>query len=230
MASASCAGPLPPYPHSKPVGLWLRSVRRGLRGLRWLFPPITQTTHPSGPRQPAYTFLLHGRCSAVLVSAFIVLPFMGSKTPPAGRFATTGQGRRASEPRLSGWLALGGGAAGALARRTLAAVGAQAAALHFTSRPGTAMYWALPAWRCCRRPFASVFGSKAVALSRDHGHSEGLFGNLLTWARRAGHLVRELTNCHPRYRSLRQSGLCSGFPISRILTTRSGRRWGSQLL
>jgi len=100
MASASCAGPLPPYPHSKPVGLWLRSVRRGLRGLRWLFPPITQTTHPSGPRQPAYTFLLRGRCLAVLVSAFIVLPFMGSKTPPAGRFATTGQGRRAPERRL----------------------------------------------------------------------------------------------------------------------------------
>jgi len=30
-----------------------------------------------------------------LVSAFIVLPFMGSKTLPARRFATTGQGRRA---------------------------------------------------------------------------------------------------------------------------------------
>jgi len=119
MASASCAGPLPPYPHSKPVGLWLRSARRGLRGLRWPFPSMTQTTHPSGPRQPAYTFLLHGRCSAVLVSAFIVLPFMGSKTPPAGRFATTGQGRRAPNYACYGWLALSGGAAGALARRPL---------------------------------------------------------------------------------------------------------------
>jgi hypothetical protein len=75
--------------------LWLRSFWRGLRGLRSPFPSIAQTTHPCGPRRPVYIFLLRAWCSVVLVSAFIVLPFMGSKTLPAGRFATTGQGRRA---------------------------------------------------------------------------------------------------------------------------------------
>jgi hypothetical protein len=52
MASASCAGPLPPYPHSKPVGLWLRSSQQGSRSLGSLVPSVTQTTHPSGPRHP----------------------------------------------------------------------------------------------------------------------------------------------------------------------------------
>src|SRR5215472_1129419 len=131
MASASCAGPLPPYPHSKPVGLWLRSSWRGLRGFRSPFPSIAQTTHPCGPRRPVYIFLLRAWCSVVLVSAFIVLPFMGSKTLPAGRFATTGQGRRAPRATLvtDGWPPSPGCAAGALARHTLAAAEAQAAAL-----------------------------------------------------------------------------------------------------
>ena len=134
MASASCAGKLPPYPHSKPVGLWLRSARRGLRGLRSPFPSMTQTTHPCGRRRPAYTFLLRARRSAVLVSAFIVLPFMGSKTPPAGRFATTGQGRRAPGLRLLRMVASKpGGAAGALAATHPCGAGAQAAVLQFTS-------------------------------------------------------------------------------------------------
>jgi hypothetical protein len=66
-----------------------------VEGLRSPFPSIVQTTHPCGPRRPVYIFLLRAWCSVVLVSAFIVLPFMGSKTLPAGRFATTGQGRRA---------------------------------------------------------------------------------------------------------------------------------------
>src|SRR6516164_1210712 len=134
MASASCAGPLPPYPHSKPVGLWLRSARRGLRGLRSPFPSMTQTTHPCGPRRPAYTFLLRARHSAVLVSAFIVLPFHGFETPPAGRFATTGQGRRVPGLRLLRMVASKpGGAAGALAATHHCGAGAQAAVLQVTS-------------------------------------------------------------------------------------------------
>src|SRR5438067_7484919 len=87
--------PLPPYPHSNPVGLSLRSPQRGSRGLGSPVPSVTQTTHPSGPRQPVHTFLLHGQCLAVLVSAFMVLSFVALKTLPAGRFATTRQGRRA---------------------------------------------------------------------------------------------------------------------------------------
>jgi len=169
MASASCAGKLPPYPHSKPVGLWLRSARRGLRGLRSPFPSMTQTTHPCGRRRPAYTFLLRAQRSAVLVSAFIVFPFMGSKTPPAGRFATTGQGRRAPGLRLLRMVAFkSGGVAGALARRILAAAKAQAAALQFTSSILVPLCTGhLPAWRCCLRLFASVFGERPVALSRN---------------------------------------------------------------
>src|SRR6516165_2913480 len=179
MASASCAGPLPPYPHSKPVGLWLRSARRGLRGLRSPFPSMTQTTHPCGPRRPAYTFLLRARHSAVLVSAFIVLPFHGFETPPAGRFATTGQGRRVPGLRLLRMVASKpGGAAGALAATHPCGGGSASgsASGHFF-RPGTATYWPLPAWLCCRRLFASVFGERPVCLSRNHGHSVSLLSN-----------------------------------------------------
>src|SRR6516164_6670524 len=132
MASASCAGPLPPYPHSKPVGLWLRSSWRGLRGLRSPFPSITQTTHPCGPRRPVYIFLLRARCSGVLISAFIVLPFIGSKTLPAGRFATTGQGRRAPDYARDGWLALSVGRGGS-ARATDPCGGGSASGNAFSS-------------------------------------------------------------------------------------------------
>ena len=83
-------------PHSKPVGLWLRSARRGLRGLRSPFPSMTQTTHPCGPRRPAYTFLLRARHSAVLVSAFIVLPFHGFENP--ARRPLRDDGARAPRP------------------------------------------------------------------------------------------------------------------------------------
>jgi hypothetical protein len=80
-----------------------------------------------------YIFLLRAWCSVVLVSAFIVLPFMGSKTLSAGRFATTGQGRRAPVRLLRMVASKPWGAAGALARRTLAAAEAQAAALRLRS-------------------------------------------------------------------------------------------------
>ena len=46
MARASCAGPLPECPHSKPVGLWLNSLLRGGSGRLW---PLLETT----TRQPA---------------------------------------------------------------------------------------------------------------------------------------------------------------------------------
>jgi hypothetical protein len=122
-------------PRSKPVGLWLRSSQQGSRGLGSLVPSVTQTTHPSGPRQPVYAFLLRGRrssgrSSVSLVSPFMALPFTDLETLPASRFATAGQGRRAPGLR-SLWIVASKpwGAAGALARRTLAAAEAQAAAL-----------------------------------------------------------------------------------------------------
>ena len=209
MASASCAGKLPPYPHSKPVGLWLRSARRGLRGLRSPFPSMTQTTHPCGPRRRAYTFLLRARRSVVLVSAFIVFPFMGSKTPPAGRFATTGQGRRAPGLRLLRMVAFKpGGAAGARATDPCGGGSASGSASVHLSRPGSAMYWPLPAWRCSPRLLASVFGGRLVALSRNHGHSVPLFQQLSTLARGCAPLC-ELTHCQPWFRSPRQSDLGS---------------------
>jgi len=82
-------------PHSKPVGLWLRSSRQGLRGLRSPLPSMTQTTRPCGPRRPVYIFLLRAWCSVVLVSAFIVLPFMSRN---AARRQLRDDGARAPRP------------------------------------------------------------------------------------------------------------------------------------
>jgi hypothetical protein len=132
MASASCAGPLPPYPHSKAVGLWLRSSRRGLRGLRSPLPSTTQTTHPGG-RCTSF----HCACgvrqfwSAV---SWCSLSWVRKPCPHAAS-RRRGKGAAPSDYACDGWLALSGGRGGS-ARATDPCGGGGAsgnASVHFSS-------------------------------------------------------------------------------------------------
>ena len=109
-------------------------------------------------------------------------PFHGFENP--ARRPLRDDGARAPRPelRLLRMVAFKpGGAAGARATDPCGGGSASgSASVHFF-RPGTATYWPLPAWRCCRRLFASVFGERPVGLSRNHGHSVSLLSNYRSW-------------------------------------------------
>ena len=103
---------------------------------------------------------------------------------PRPQAASRRRGKGAAPPDCAcyGWLPLSPGARRERSRDGPCGGGSASgsASVHLF-RPGTAMYWPLPAWRCCQRLFAAVFGERPVALSRNHGHNVSLLSNYRPW-------------------------------------------------
>ena len=162
MASASWAGPLPPLGSSPRAGASPFEAGRAVvaelpAGVeRFAFASSVDDPNDTSLRTPAAGVhlstarLVFGRFGQRVHRA----PFHEFETLPAGRFATTGQGRR-TPVRLLRMVASKPGARRERSRDAPLRGGGSAsgsASFHL-SRPGTAMYWPLPAWRCCRRLF-----------------------------------------------------------------------------
>jgi hypothetical protein len=151
MASASCAGPLPPLGSSPRAGsspfeaggAVVAEVPAGVEGFAFAVsvdnPNDTSLRTPAAGVDLSITRAVFGSFGQRVHRA----PFHGFENP--ARTPLRDDGARAPRPRATlvmDRLPRSRGAAGALARRTLAAAGAQAAALRVhLSRPATAMYW-----------------------------------------------------------------------------------------